>query len=161
MDNNNTESKWDYDDGLFRAALDSIGDDNGSLNDCSYLESMLRVLVLELTKVTSVQDIQPSVVRIAKTLLGIDTKCVVSLTWNAPGGIDAFVAHWCGIDDVDPVMRVAGAVMRFVSDVLDVIAYSQHPGVKSEHWKPQIDALLKQYALLFIGVSPPDQMIMS
>jgi hypothetical protein len=77
--------------------------------------------------------------------------------WNESGSADVSIAEWCGIDETDPVMRIAGAFLTMIEALHDLDGYSQEDGVPPEQWQWQVDALIDRYAMMFCGISPQVQ----
>jgi hypothetical protein len=141
----------------FRASLDAVDDENGYLGDTQYIASMLRMLVAECMAAASerkAETIRKLAEQAALVLLGKAGDAKPITGWNEPGGIDEFAAEWTGIKADTAQERMTLAVLQLISEVLDVVNYASQPGVKSDDWKFQFDALIQKYTLIFIGISP-------
>ena len=143
------------DTNVFGDSLDAVEHEDGYLGDPTYIGAMLRLFITEaMMGARTTEAIEASAQSVAKVLLGEEGKAKRLVGWNEPGGIDEFAAKWCGVAETDPLKRMTGAVLKLLSDCCDVMDYAAKPGVTPDQWQFQIDALVQQYALLFIGVSP-------
>jgi hypothetical protein len=139
----------------FADSLEVLDHDDGYLGDPEYIGAMLHLVITEaMTGPNNPDGIMGLARGVAKVLLGLEGKEKPVVGWNEPGGIDEFAAKWCGVDETDPVLRMTGAVLRFIDEVCAVGDYASQPGVTNDQWQFQIDALVQKYALIFIGVSP-------
>lgn len=151
------------DDTLFVQSLDAIeagGDKRPYLGDATTVASILRVAA-GACMLSNPDNPMPLIVdqatRVAKIMLGQKARYVPLAKWNEPGFIDEFLAKWCGVDEADPVQRVAGAFIALVNELLGVANYAQQPGIDVNLWGWQVDAIFQKYSLLFIGMDLPTQ----
>ncbi len=95
--------------------------------------------------------------RLATILLGKDKNFASLDTWNEPGGIDVFCAHWLGSSEKDPMAVMEHAVLLMLHEILDLADFVGMDGVLEEQWGFQVDAIIDRYVGIFIGLSPPQQ----
>ncbi len=136
------------------------------LGDKSVIEGMLRLGVQEVFDALpgykgKVSEMVRHVgTRVMKPFLGGDQHYAIVDGWNEPGVIDLFVAKWCGFDEQDPTIVMAGAFADLIGKLLDVEAYARQPDVTPEQWQPKAQAAIDRLAWLLIGLTPGQQMLM-
>src|SRR5690606_5451357 len=98
--------------------------------------------------------------RLGRTLIGRNRAFQSMSKWNEPGGIDDFCAHWLGISDKDPDDRMEHAVVQLISEISDAAKQAEN-GFLEEQWKSKAEEIIDRYAKLFLGISPPQQEMIS
>ena len=78
--------------------------------------------------------------------------------WNVPGGVDEFAAKWIGVEAERPLARMAGVFMRLIEELLEIQAVTDVQ--TAEQWTWQVDAVFEKYAMILLGISPPQQALM-
>lgn len=159
------------DKGLFVDSIDAAArtDETGFLGDKAHVESILRLAASE------VLDVLPSVVddpegprklieavgrKRMRSFFGINGHKPVR-KFNEPGGVDVFVAKWCGIEADKPTDRLVGGFACLVGDLVDIEAYAKEEGSLPEQWQWQVDVIFDRYAMIFMGISPPMQELLT
>ena len=137
------------------------------LGDMETLERMLKYAAGEL--VEQMQEVVSDTHRkirmrklakgCARILLGMDKLYPPVRRWNEAGGIDEFCAKWLGLAETQPLERMEHAVVKFFGEILSVAQYASTPGILEEQYLFQLDAIVERYTKLFIGISPPQQLI--
>jgi hypothetical protein len=79
--------------------------------------------------------------------------------WNKKGSIDEFAAKWIGVEGQTAALgRLAGVFLRLIEELLVIESTTEEQ--LPEQWQWQVDGVLDNYALVLIGISPPQQMLM-
>ena len=133
--------------------------DKANLGDLTVLNDLLRASVGEALTAKGKDAIERVARKTASVLLGKDASHAPVAAWNEPGCIDEVVGEWTGHGD-SPDDTMTNAVLKLYSEIMDVAAYSEQPGVTSDLWKDQVTGVINRYALMFIGVAPHTQLQM-
>lgn len=150
---------------LFRQALDahSNEDEPNYLGDKKVVESILRLAAFEafsaLPEAVENNTVEEMLMRVGMdrmpAFFGVDGHKEVR-GFNEPGGVDVFVAKWCGVDSDKPTERLVGGFLAMMSDLLEIEKESQE-GALPEQCQWQVDAIIERYAMIFMGISPVQQ----
>lgn len=156
---------------LFADSIDAIArtDETGFLGDKFHVESILRLAASE------VLDVLPDAVDQeggpTKLIEAVGKKRMRAFFgtgghkpvrgFNEPGGVDVFVARWCGIEADKPTDRLIGGFACLIGDLIDIEAYAKEEGSLPEQWQWQVDAVFDRYAMIFMGISPPTQELLT
>lgn len=131
------------------------------LGDPQYVEGLLRQLAAPILMTlvphdeAAVQMLIQETSDMAKIFLGQTDVALPVRGWNVPGGIDIFVANWAGIDEIEPILRVQGCLLRMI-DELFAVAIDIAEGEPPECWTLIVDAIFESYAKLLLGISPQE-----
>ena len=146
---------------IFGVALASSKQVN-YLGSYDVLDAILRVSLSKVFKdpkneATLTTDIKNECTRVAKILLGFDNTYVGVHHWNEPGYIDEFCAKWIGSLETHPVRRMEHSMLKFYSEVMELVGYISTDGVLPEQWQWQLTAIVQKYIYWFTGVDTPSQ----
>jgi hypothetical protein len=136
------------------------------LGDREVIDAMLKVAVHDVMEKLAAthspqwerRAIQEPSREIAAILLGMRPKDFDPMPkWNEPGGIDVFLAKWCGSAEITPRRRVEHAMLNMFGELLDLAIIAGTPGVYPEQVQYGVGAVLEKYALLCLGIDLPSQ----
>ena len=158
------------DPGFLKEAIESTegSEENGYLGDVQHVGAILRLAASE------VLDLLPEAVendRIETMIHSIGKKRMRAFFgnqghrpvrgFNEPGGVDMFVAEWTGTEANTPTERLIGGFASLISELLDVEGFAGKENSLKEQWQWQVDAILDRYAMIFMGIAPPTQELLS
>lgn len=147
----------------FKAAT-KAAKSGGYLGDRAVIDAMLRVAVhdaMEKLRTSHSEQLQRRAIQepsreMAAILLGMRAEHFTPMPrWNEPGGIDVFLAKWCGSSEAAPRRRVEHAFVKMFIELLDII--NDASIIFPDHMQTAVEAVLEKYALLCLGIDPPTQ----
>ena len=159
------ETPRHFSDAFSPEALDKLNDENRAyLGDPQAVESLLKneaaIVLGALHQPDFDHVIDLAGKRVAKAILGQDPKWHKVDGWNEPGGVDESIAKWYGSYGPDAETRISGVFHGLIAELVEIMAYSQTPGVPPENWNYQPEAAFQSLAMSLIGVSPAQQALL-
>jgi len=156
---------------FFKEALEDLSnaETSGYLGDKHYVQSILQLAAAEVFEmlpsvVDQEQGPEKLIYEVGKkhmrTFFGAKGNKGVR-GFNEPGGIDVFVAKWCGVDETKPTDRLIGGFAAMIGELLEVEGFANHSEALKEQWAWQVEAILDRYAMIFMGISPPQQELLT
>lgn len=124
-----------------------------------YSHNALEVIEKSFSEKVQRRAIQEPSREISAILLGMREKegWVSQPGWNQPGGVDVFLAKWCGSSEKEPRRRCEQAMLSMFEDILDVAIVAGIPGVLDEQVEWEIAGILERYTYLCLGLTPAMQ----
>lgn len=130
--------------------------DGGNLND---VRSVGALLTKYAVYVLSTEGTDPearaarvteSARKLARVFLGKE-KGWNGSGWFSPGQIDEYLAEKTGVDETDPVERVAGALVQMAVDLVEYSNQISQEGLFTQEWEPTMDWMMEKYLRWMIG----------
>lgn len=129
------------------------------LGNPQVIADLLRLACNEVLTEGNQDTLRKASSHVADILLGKDAG-YSTICSNRPGGIDVFAANELGLGGDTPEDRMQNCVLACIREMFELRDYASQPGVTSDLWKPQVDAIINKYALLFVGLPLSTQMLM-
>ncbi len=143
------------DQGDFQGGVYAKDGEKASLGDVAVVQSILRDSASDILLHGESAITEAS--RLADVFLGKDVDDFILVPgWNMPEGIDYVIGRWFGVGHT-PEETMVSFFSEFYLELNTLANYAASPGVTSDLWKDQVDALVEQYALYLVGVGPQTQ----
>lgn len=127
------------------------------LGNMQVVSGLLRVFSKKVLSIDTVDEtafiaeVKKAVVPLVAIFLGRD-KSYPGPLWNTPGHIDAYLAKWCGVSDVEPEKRILGALIRMIAELMTLARRIDDEKLIKEQWMWEVDNIVQEYANLFLGL---------
>lgn len=93
--------------------------------------------------------------RVALIFLGTNSKFVAMPGWNRAGIIDQYIATVLQIDEANPTIRLAYALLSYLGEMWTAFAESKAENKTVEIFHQRAEALTQKYRYLLMGVLEP------